>query len=49
MKKIIDWLYWTGNRYFIITNFVMGAITLISFAINDEYGSCRVGMVNDLA
>ena len=36
MKKIIDWLYWTGNRYFIIANFIMGVITLISFALNNE-------------
>lgn len=36
MKKIADWLYWTGNRYFIIANFIMGIITLVSFGINDE-------------
>lgn len=36
MKKIADWLYWTGNRYFIIANFIMGIITLVSFGIKDE-------------
>ena len=36
MKKIIDWLYWTGNRYFMIANFIMGLIVLISFAKNED-------------